>query len=55
MKQWAYQISDPTGKIWVVTNQGNLQKGTQVVLKGKIRYQSIPIAGQDFGEVYLEE
>ncbi|MBE9006481.1 hypothetical protein IQ259_15775 [Fortiea sp. LEGE XX443] len=55
MKQWAYQISDSTGKIWVITNQGNLQKGTQVVLKGKIRYQNILIAGQDFGEVYIEE
>ncbi len=55
MKQWAYQISDSTGKIWVITNQSNLQKGTQVVLRGKVRYQSIPIAGQDFGEVYITE
>jgi len=55
MKQWAYEISDSTGKIWVITNQSNLQKGTQVVLKGKVRYKSIPIAGQDFGEVYITE
>jgi hypothetical protein len=55
MKQWAYQISDSTGEIWVITNQSNLQKGTQVVLKGKVRYKKIPIAGQDFGEVYITE
>ncbi|MBD2450211.1 hypothetical protein H6G76_24225 [Nostoc sp. FACHB-152] len=55
MKQWAYQISDSTGKIWVITNQSNLQKGTQVVLRGKVRYKSIPIAGQNFGEVYITE
>jgi len=55
MKQWAYQISDSTGKIWVITNQNNLQKGTQVVLKGKVRYKNIAIAGQDFGEVYITE
>ncbi|MBD2301270.1 hypothetical protein H6G80_18715 [Nostoc sp. FACHB-87] len=55
MKQWAYQIDDSTGKIWVITNQSNLQKGTQVVLKGKVSYKSIPIAGQDFGEVYITE
>jgi hypothetical protein len=55
MKQWAYQISDSTGKIWVITNQNNLQKGTQVVLKGKVRYKRILIAGQDFGEVYITE
>ncbi|MBD2439080.1 hypothetical protein [Nostoc sp. FACHB-110] len=55
MKQWAYQISDATGKIWVITNQSNLQKGSQVVLRGKVRYKSIPIAGQDFGEIYITE
>ncbi|AFY41335.1 hypothetical protein [Nostoc sp. PCC 7107] len=55
MKQWAYQINDSTGKIWVITNQKNLQPGTQVVLKGKVSYKSIPIAGQDFGEVYITE
>jgi len=55
MKQWAYQINDSTGKIWVVTNQKNLSEGTQVVIKGKIRYRSIPLAGKELGEVYLEE
>jgi hypothetical protein len=55
MKQWAYQINDSTGKIWVITNQKNLAKGAQVVIKGKIRYQSIPLGGKELGEVYLEE
>jgi hypothetical protein len=55
IKQWAYQINDSTGKIWVVTNQKNLGKGSQVVIKGKVRYRSIPLAGKELGEVYLEE
>ncbi|QFS44613.1 hypothetical protein GXM_02088 [Nostoc sphaeroides CCNUC1] len=55
IKQWAYQISDSTGKIWVVTNQKNLEEGAQVVIKGKVRYRSIPLAGKELGEVYLEE
>jgi hypothetical protein len=55
MKQWAYKISDSTGQIWVVTNQKNLDEGAQVVIKGKIRYRSIPLAGKELGEVYLEE
>ncbi|MEH2361921.1 hypothetical protein [Nostoc sp.] len=55
MKQWAYQINDSTGKIWVVTHQKNLAEGAQVVIKGKIRYRSIPLAGKELGEVYLEE
>ena len=55
LKQQAYQIADASGKIWVVTNQSNLKVGQEVVLKGKVRYKSIPLAGQEFGEVYLEE
>jgi hypothetical protein len=55
VKQQAYQIADATGKIWVVTNQSNLKVGQEVVLKGKVKYKSIPLAGQEYGEVYLEE
>ncbi|HLO83419.1 MAG TPA: hypothetical protein VK203_00215 [Nostocaceae cyanobacterium] len=53
--QKVYQIDDSTGKIWVVTNQNNLQVGQQVVLKGKVQYQSIPLGGREYGEVYLIE
>lgn len=55
LEQWAYQINDSTGKIWVITDQPNLQKGEQVVIRGKVRYKSIPLADQEFGEVYIEE
>ncbi|MBD2410083.1 hypothetical protein H6H01_05005 [Nostoc calcicola FACHB-3891] len=55
MKQWAYQIDDTTGKIWVVTNQKSLPEGSEVVFKGKVRYRSIPLAGKELGEIYLEE
>ncbi|BAY23810.1 hypothetical protein NIES2100_36020 [Calothrix sp. NIES-2100] len=55
LKRWAYQIDDSTGKIWVITSQNKLAKGEQVVIKGKIKYQSIPLAGKELGEIYLEE
>jgi hypothetical protein len=55
MKQWAYQINDTSGKIWVVTNQKSLPQGAEVVFKGKVRYRSIPVNGKELGEVYLEE
>jgi hypothetical protein len=55
LKRWAYQIDDSTGKIWVVTSQNKLAQGEQAVIKGKVRYQSIPLAGKELGEVYLEE
>lgn len=55
LQQQAYQISDSTGKIWVLTRQsGGFQKGDQVVIQGQIRYKSIPIGGKDYGEVYLD-
>jgi hypothetical protein len=55
LKGWAYQINDSTGKIWVVTNQTDLKEGNLAVIKGKVRYKSIPLGGKEFGEVYLEE
>ncbi|GAB1543402.1 hypothetical protein NUACC21_60760 [Scytonema sp. NUACC21] len=55
LKQQAYQIKDSTGKMWVITNQTGLKEGDTVAIKGKIRYKSIPLAGKEYGEVYLEE
>jgi hypothetical protein len=55
LEQWAYQINDSTGKIWVISRQADLKEGDQVVFKGKVRYKSIPLADQEFGEVYIEE
>jgi hypothetical protein len=55
LQQRAYQINDSTGKIWVVTNQTGWREDEKVVVKGKLRYKSIPLAGKEFGEVYVEE
>lgn len=51
----AYQLEDPTGKIWVLTNQANVQLADQVIVQGILRFHSIPVAGQDFGEAYVEQ
>lgn len=50
-----YQLQDTTGSIWVLTKNTNLRRGEQVLIKGKVRYQGIPIGGKDFGEVYVQE
>ncbi|GAX44472.1 hypothetical protein NIES4075_54910 [Tolypothrix sp. NIES-4075] len=55
VKQQVYQIDDSTGKIWVLTKQTGWKEGQSVVVKGKVNYQSIPLAGKEFGEIYLEE
>ncbi|MEO0686959.1 MAG: hypothetical protein AAFY76_18420 [Cyanobacteria bacterium J06649_11] len=50
-----YQINDSTGKIWVLTNQKGWKVGERVVVKAIPQYQSIPMAGTDLGEIYLQE
>jgi hypothetical protein len=50
-----YQVNDSTGSIWVVSKQDNLKEGESAVFGGKVSYESIPIAGQEFGEIYLIE
>lgn len=51
----AYQVQDATGTIWVVTQESLPSQGDEVLLKGQVKYQSIPIAGQELGEVYVDE
>ena len=52
----AYQLEDATGKIWVLTSNPNLPKvGDILLIKGQTRYESIIVAGQDRGELYLQE
>ena len=51
----AYQVQDETGVV-VVISTGNLPAiGTNVTIRGELRYQSIPIEGQELGEVYIIE
>jgi hypothetical protein len=55
LNKHVYRLNDSTGKILVLTNQKGLKVGSQIVMKGQLRYKSIPLAGQELGEVYLEE
>ncbi|HEY9835052.1 MAG TPA: hypothetical protein V6D26_31160 [Stenomitos sp.] len=51
----AYQLKDATGAIWVFTNQTLPNVGDEVLIKGKLQFQSIPIGVQEFGEVYVQQ
>jgi hypothetical protein len=55
LQKHVYQLDDTTGKIWVLTNQDNLRVGSQIVIKGQVRYQSIRLGGKELGESYVEE
>ncbi|MCA1994065.1 MAG: hypothetical protein LDL41_18770 [Coleofasciculus sp. S288] len=51
----AYQLEDATGTIWIITNQAVPEVGDQILLKGQVQFQSIPLGGQELGEVYVQE
>ena len=55
IKAQVYQLQDSTGEIWVLTDKATPKVGDRVAIKGQVRYQKIPIDGQDFGEAYIEE
>ncbi|MEL4894836.1 DNA-binding protein [Crocosphaera sp. Alani8] len=55
MDSGSYQLQDETGTVWVVTNDPLPQTGETVKITGQVTYQSIPIGGQDMGELYILE
>lgn len=50
-----YQLEDASGSILVLTENRPLQLGEQFTIKGIVRYQSIPVEGQNLGEIYIQE
>ena len=50
-----YQLKDSTGSIWIVSPDTGLQLGQAVKIKGTLQFQSIVIAGQEQGELYVEQ
>lgn len=50
-----YQLQDATGKIWILTRNASLKPGERLLVKGRVRFESIPIAGKERGEAYIEE
>ncbi|MBW4647308.1 MAG: hypothetical protein KME06_01205 [Kastovskya adunca ATA6-11-RM4] len=51
----AYELQDESGKIWVITDASVPNLGDEVLIQGQAYYQSIPVAGQELGEVYVQE
>ena len=51
----AYQLENKNGQIWVTSNQSLPAIGAIVKVRGRVEYQSIPLDGREFGEIYLQE
>ncbi len=50
-----YPLQDATGKVWILTNQPAPAPGTEVTVKGNIRYKPIAINGKEQGSIYMEQ
>jgi len=50
-----YQLQDPSGDIWILTQEPLPPLHHQVSLRGQIHYEPILIDGQDRGEHYVKE
>lgn len=55
LKGQVYELQDRTGKVWVLSPMTNLKTGDSIMIQGRVRYEAIEIAGQNLGEVYIEE
>lgn len=51
----AYELSDATGRIWVISTDAIPNAGDDVVVEGKLLYQTIQLNGKEQGSVYLEQ
>jgi hypothetical protein len=51
----AYQMRDSSGTIWAITSLKGLKIQDKLLIKGNLRYQSIPVATQELGDFYVEE
>lgn len=50
-----YELQDGTGSIWVRTTTPVPQPGSEVTVKGVLRFKSIPLVGQERGSVYVDQ
>lgn len=50
-----YQLEDASGKMWVLTTLSLPRIGDEIKIAGELRYESIPVEGLDFSEVYVWE
>jgi hypothetical protein len=51
----AYKLQDATGAIWVISKQTVPNVGDEVVIKGQLQFKSVPVNGQELGEVFVQQ
>lgn len=49
-----YQLQDATGNLWVVSSDTELKPGESVRIRGRVRFESIVLEGEEHGAIYLD-
>ncbi|MEL6938075.1 MAG: hypothetical protein AAFO84_02670 [Cyanobacteria bacterium J06598_1] len=52
---WLYEVTDDTGRLWILTEQSEPTIGATATVEGILRYEPIVVGEIDAGDVYLEE
>lgn len=50
-----YQLKDPTGTIWIQSQDSDIEVGQVLTVQGQPVYKEVLLDGLDFGTFYLEE
>lgn len=51
----AYEITDSTGSIWVITNGQPPNAGTQIQVDGAVQFHDLQLGSNNFGEIFIAE
>lgn len=50
-----YEIQDPTGRIWVITQRSLPKIGEEVVIAGQLNFHDLQVQQSNFGELFIQE
>jgi RecJ-like exonuclease len=55
INQAAYEIQDDRGTVWILTKKQPPKLDSEVSVTGKVKFESIPVEGEELADRYLEE
>ncbi|AFY40488.1 hypothetical protein Lepto7376_4380 [[Leptolyngbya] sp. PCC 7376] len=51
----AYEITDSTGSIWVITETSPPASGTKIQVAGQLKFHDLQLGNSNFGEIFITE
>ena len=51
----AYEVTDSTGRIWVITNAPLPKQGSKLQIAGQLEFHDLQLSNNNFGEFFIRE